>query len=68
MKSLGYRHMIDYLRGVLTLDNALETLQRDTRRYAKRQMTWFRRVPGAIWAAPDDFDRILHEVRRHIAL
>ncbi|MFO8091062.1 MAG: tRNA (adenosine(37)-N6)-dimethylallyltransferase MiaA [Desulfatiglandaceae bacterium] len=68
MKGLGYRHMIDYLMGVRTLGEALETLQRDTRRYAKRQMTWFRKVPGAIWVAPDDFDRILYEVRGHLAL
>jgi tRNA dimethylallyltransferase len=66
MKGLGYRHMIDYLAGFLTLDEALKTLQRDTRRYAKRQMTWFRKVPHAIWVTPDDFNRILREVRRHL--
>jgi len=66
MKSLGYRHMVDYLKGILTLDEALKTLQRDTRRYAKRQMTWFRKVPDAIWVAADDFDPILCEVRRHL--
>jgi tRNA dimethylallyltransferase len=67
MKSLGYRHMVDYLDGNLTLDEALKTLQRDTRRYAKRQMTWFRKVPDAIWVSPDDFDRIACEARRHLA-
>ncbi len=42
MQSLGYRHMCQYLAGTMTLEEAVRTMQRDTRRYAKRQMTWFK--------------------------
>ncbi len=49
MKSLGYRHMAGYLEGVSSFDEAVQQLKRDTRRYAKRQMTWFRKEPGLRW-------------------
>lgn len=67
MKGLGYRHMVGYLERRWTLDQAVESLQRDTRRYAKRQMTWFRKVPNAVWKSPDDFTVILEEAERHMA-
>ncbi|MCP4680910.1 MAG: tRNA (adenosine(37)-N6)-dimethylallyltransferase MiaA [Desulfobacterales bacterium] len=62
MNAIGYRHMIKYLNGDWTLDKAMNTLQRDTRRYAKRQMTWFRADPETTWIAPEDFDRFLEEI------
>lgn len=49
MKSLGYRQMAGYLEGDCTFDEAVRQLKRDTRRYAKRQMTWFRKEPGLQW-------------------
>ncbi len=48
-QSLGYRHALEHLRGQLTLDQALALAERDTRRYAKRQWTWFHREPGVVW-------------------
>lgn len=47
-EALGYRHAIQVLLGALTMEEAVELTQRDTRRYAKRQMTWFRRE-GLSW-------------------
>ncbi|MDD4456376.1 MAG: tRNA (adenosine(37)-N6)-dimethylallyltransferase MiaA [Syntrophotalea acetylenica] len=49
MQTIGYREMVQYLKGVLPLDEALRLMQRDTRRYAKRQLTWFRKVKSIIW-------------------
>ncbi|OGQ97248.1 MAG: tRNA (adenosine(37)-N6)-dimethylallyltransferase MiaA [Deltaproteobacteria bacterium RIFOXYD12_FULL_57_12] len=49
MQSIGYRHMINYLDGVFTWPQAIELLARDTRRYAKRQYTWFRQDAGIQW-------------------
>ncbi|NIA19554.1 MAG: tRNA (adenosine(37)-N6)-dimethylallyltransferase MiaA [Xanthomonadaceae bacterium] len=46
LQSIGYRQLILHLQGVLPLDEALRLIVRDTRRYAKRQNTWFSRVPG----------------------
>lgn len=59
MTGLGYAEMVSYLRGLLTFDESVGLIQRNTRRYAKRQLTWFRRDPDMVWidmtgAAPDD--------------
>ncbi len=43
--TIGYQEMISYLDGECTLEEALEQLKMNTRRYAKRQLTWFRRTP-----------------------
>lgn len=49
LKGLGYRQMIDYLEGRLSLEEAIRLWKRDSRRFAKRQMTWFRREPSVYW-------------------
>jgi tRNA dimethylallyltransferase len=53
MQALGYRHMVQYLMGRLSFDEAVRTLKRDHRRYAKRQMTWFGADREINWLAPD---------------
>ena len=53
MQALGYRHMVQYLMGCLSFDEAVRTLKRDHRRYAKRQMTWFGADQEINWLAPD---------------
>lgn len=54
MKGIGYRHMLEYLDGDCSFEEAVHGLQRDTRRYAKRQLTWFRADPEFIWIAPEE--------------
>ncbi len=49
MQGLGYRHFFDYFLGKHTREQTLGLLKRDTKRYAKRQFTWFRREPEAQW-------------------
>ena len=53
MQSIGYRHMVDFIKGNCSWKESIRMLKRDTRRYAKRQMTWFRADPEIIWKAPD---------------
>lgn len=53
MQSIGYRHMASYLRERIAWDDAVRTLKRDTRRFAKRQMTWFGADKRIHWLAPD---------------
>lgn len=53
MQSLGYRHMVAFFQGKQTWEEALRTLKRDTRRYAKRQMTWFGADPQINWFTPE---------------
>lgn len=54
MQSIGYRHMLQYLQGQWDWEETLFLLARDTRRYAKRQMTWFGNDPNIRWFAPTD--------------
>ena len=49
MRALGYRQIVDALRGRCSVDDAIQRLKRDTKRYAKRQWTWFRRDPAIQW-------------------
>lgn len=55
MQSLGYRHMVDFMAGRLTWEEAVRTLKRDTRRFAKRQLTWFRADKEIVWSSPENF-------------
>jgi tRNA dimethylallyltransferase len=52
MQSLGYRHLVGYLTGGSSLGETVRMMKRDTRRYAKRQMTWFGRDPKIYWFHP----------------
>ncbi|MDL2122896.1 MAG: tRNA (adenosine(37)-N6)-dimethylallyltransferase MiaA [Deltaproteobacteria bacterium] len=58
MQSIGYRHMVDFIKGRITWEETVRTLKRDTRRYAKRQMTWFKADPEIVWAEPEQIDYI----------
>jgi tRNA dimethylallyltransferase len=62
MKAIGYRHIVGYIKGRWDIDEATRLIQRDTRRYAKRQLTWFRADPDTIWVDPDYKPGIINEV------
>jgi tRNA dimethylallyltransferase len=49
LQALGYKEIACYLRGETTLEEAIERLKRDTRRYAKRQLSWFKRNSDIRW-------------------
>ena len=55
MQGLGYKEIIPYLNGECTLDEAVYVLKRDTRHFAKRQLTWFRRERDVTWVDRDRF-------------
>jgi tRNA dimethylallyltransferase len=56
MQSLGYRHLVSFLAGRLSLEETVRLIKRDTRRYAKRQMTWFSADREVGWLDPGDVD------------
>ncbi len=70
MQGLGYKEILDYLDGYYTLDEAIYILKRDTRHFAKRQLTWFRRERDVIWLQKDEFaydeNKILHNMLEKI--
>ena len=54
MQGLGYKEVVDYLNGVLTKEEMVEKIKMETRRYAKRQLTWFRKNKQTIWLNAED--------------
>ena len=64
MKGLGYKEILDYLDGEITLDEAIYRIKRDTRHFAKRQLTWFRRERDVTWVELEGraFDEVLEEM------
>lgn len=56
MQGLGYKELLAWLDGECTYDQAVEILKRDTRHFAKRQLTWFRREKDVIWVNKNEFD------------
>lgn len=66
LQTVGYKEIFDHLNGLTTLDEAVELIKRNTRRYAKRQMTWFRRDNEIKWFHPDDFQNILEHINDQI--
>ncbi len=63
MKAIGYRHMVKYLEGDWSLEETIRNLQKDTRKYAKRQLTWFRADPDVMWVAPEDFNVVENMIK-----
>lgn len=55
MQGLGYKEILDYLEGACTLEDAVYRIKRDTRHFAKRQITWFKRERDVIWIPRQDF-------------
>ncbi|MGB9500030.1 MAG: tRNA (adenosine(37)-N6)-dimethylallyltransferase MiaA [Dissulfuribacterales bacterium] len=66
MQAIGYRHMTDFISGRVAWDETIELLKRDTRRFAKRQLTWFRKDKEMIWKAADDVDGVMALVREFL--
>lgn len=56
MQGLGYKEILSYLDGEYSLDEALAILKKETRHYAKRQITWFKREKDVIWINKDEFE------------
>lgn len=70
MQGLGYKEIFDYLEGNLSLEEAVYTIKRDTRHFAKRQITWFKRERDVIWINKNEFDydetKILEAMLSHM--
>ena len=53
LSTIGYKQVVAHLRGEMTLADAISLAKRDSRRLAKRQLTWFRREPEIVWLDPE---------------
>lgn len=61
-RALGYRQVLRYLKGELSEAEAVDLTKRETRHYAKRQMTWFRKMEGIRWFSPSEFEAISEHI------
>jgi tRNA dimethylallyltransferase len=71
MRGLGYKQFIDHVLGRTSRDEAVALLKRDTKRYAKRQFTWFRREPDAVWVDITGLERaedILDKIKKYVEI
>lgn len=66
MQSIGYRHAVNFLAGEWDRAQTLELLARDTRRYAKRQFTWFKKDNDIIWVRPDENRKIFQMIEKYM--
>jgi len=67
MQGLGYKEIVDYLEGRCSLEEAIYILKRDTRHFAKRQLTWFRREKITTWIDKSEYmndEEILNDIRK----
>ncbi len=62
-KALGYKQVLRYLHGEISQEEAIALTKKETRQYAKRQMTWFRQMKGITWFSPREKDIILAFVK-----
>jgi tRNA dimethylallyltransferase len=65
-RALGYRQVLNHLRGDISLEEAIELTKKETRHYSKRQMTWFRKMAGIHWFTPDDFLSIVMYMKTNL--
>ncbi|MBR5654285.1 MAG: tRNA (adenosine(37)-N6)-dimethylallyltransferase MiaA [Prevotella sp.] len=59
LNTVGYKELFDYFDGLCTLENAVERIQNNTRKYCRKQLTWFKKDPSTKWFHPDDIEGIL---------
>ncbi len=62
MQAIGYKELFSYLNGELSLENAVSLVKRNSRRYAKRQLTWFRKVDNINWVEHENFKETVSKV------
>ncbi len=59
LNTVGYKEMFDYLDGLITLDEGIREIQSNTRRYMRKQLTWFKKDPDIHWFSPNDIPAII---------
>ncbi len=66
MRTVGYKELVTYFDGQSTLDEAIELIKQNSRRYAKRQVTWLKRYDDAIWIHADSAENMTKKLLEHL--
>jgi tRNA dimethylallyltransferase len=64
LQTVGYKELFAYLDGKISLHDAVELIKRNTRRYAKRQLTWFRKDKEIVWFDPEKKKEIIAHIEK----
>jgi len=62
LNTVGYQELFDYIEDTLTLEQAVELIKQNTRNYAKRQLTWFKKDKGIFWYGPEEKEEIIRHI------
>jgi len=65
-RALGYKYVLQFLNKGLTLEESILLTKKDTRHYAKRQLTWFKKMKGIKWFFPEDFQKIVKYIQNNL--
>ena len=67
LNTVGYKEMFEYLDGLTTLDEAIFKIQSNTRQYARKQLTWFRKDKDIHWFHPNEIRKIIRHIDSYLA-
>ena len=65
LQTVGYSEIFEYLDGKVSIEEAIEEIKKNTRHYAKRQMTWFKKDKEINWFSPNQLDSIISYTKDH---
>ena len=66
LNTVGFKEMFEYLDGLTTLDQAIYKIQSNTRRYCRKQLTWFKRDQSIEWFNPDNYEEIIKYIDKKL--
>jgi tRNA dimethylallyltransferase len=67
LQTVGYSELFDYIDGKTSLETAVDSIKQNTRRFAKRQLTWFRKDKDTHWFEPEQTDLIIDFLKNHLS-
>jgi tRNA dimethylallyltransferase len=65
LNTVGYKELFNYFDGIWNLDEAVERIKGNTRRYARKQLTWFKRDEQMRWFHPDNQENIMNYISQY---
>lgn len=68
LRTVGYTELFDFLEGKIPLEEAIDLIKQNSRRYAKRQLTWFRKHEDAVWVPFDTTENMVKEILKHLTI
>jgi tRNA dimethylallyltransferase len=65
-QTVGYREWVPFFEQKMSKEDVIETIKKNTRHYAKRQVTWFKKMENVIWVKPEEIDKVVMEIDENL--